>query len=154
MVRWHRKGFRLPWRTLSRRGPGRLRIPQEVRELIHRLAFENGWGARKIQGELSKLGFIISLATVSRNLPKRSPDPGRRQRRMTFLQDHKDAIAAMDFCVVPTVSFQVLYVDVERTSGRFLTTDTQPHRNKFSGRTAAKEGKRRESEAPSTGSCT
>ena len=110
MIRWHRKGFRLYWRALSRRGPGRPRIPQEVRELIHRLALENGWRARKIQGELSKLGFAIPLATVSRYLPKRLPDPDRRQRWMTFLRNHKDAIAAMDFCIVPTVSFQLLYV--------------------------------------------
>ncbi len=94
MIRWHRKGFRLYWRALSRRGPGRPRVPQEVRELIRRLAFENGWRARKIQGELSKLGFTISLATVSRYLPKRLPDPGRRQRWTTFLRNHKDAIAA------------------------------------------------------------
>jgi len=110
VVRWHRKGFRLYWRALSQRGPGRPRIPQEVRELIHRLALENGWRARKIQGELSKLGFTISLATVSRYLPKHLPDPGRRQRWMTFLRNHRDAIAAMDFCVVPTVSLQPLYV--------------------------------------------
>ena len=110
VIRWHRKGFRLYWRVLSRRGPGRPRISQEVRELIRRLAFENGWRARKIQGELSKLGFTISLATVSRYLPKRPPDPGRRQRWMTFLRNHRDAIAAMDFCIVPSVSFQLLYV--------------------------------------------
>jgi transposase InsO family protein len=110
VVRWHRKGFRLYWRALSRRGPGRPRAPREVRELIHRLALENGWRARKIQGELSKLGFTISLATVSRYLPKRLPDPGRRQRWLTFLRNHKDAIAAMDFCIVPTVSFQLVYV--------------------------------------------
>jgi hypothetical protein len=101
LIRWHRKGFRLYWRTLSRRGPGRPTVPQEVRELIRRLAFENDWGARKIQGELSKLGFAISLATVSRYLPKPLPDPGRRQRWRTFPRNHQDAIAAMDFCVVP-----------------------------------------------------
>ena len=67
-------------------------------------------GGRKIQGELSKLGFAVGLATVSRYLPKRPPDPGRRQRWMTFFRNHQDAIAAMDFCIVPTVSFQLLYV--------------------------------------------
>jgi hypothetical protein len=48
--------------------------------LIRRLAFENGGRARKIQGELSKLGFTVSLATISRYLPMRSPDPDQRQR--------------------------------------------------------------------------
>jgi hypothetical protein len=110
VVRWHRQGFRLYWRALSRRGPGRPRIPRELRELIHRLALENGWGARKIQGELEKLGFSIGLATVSRYLPKRAPDPGHQQRWTTFLLNHQDAIAAMDFFVVPTLRFQLLYV--------------------------------------------
>jgi transposase InsO family protein len=110
VVRWHRKGFRLYWRALSQRGTGRPCISQEVRELIRRLAFENGWGARKIHGELSKLGFTISLATVSRYLPKRPPDLGRRQRWITFLRNHQDAIAATDFFIVPNVSFQLLYV--------------------------------------------
>jgi hypothetical protein len=110
VVRWHRKGFRLYWRALSQRQPGRPRIPQEVRDLIRRLARENGWGARKIQAELEKLGFPVGLATVSRYLPKRAPAPGHQQRWATFLRNHKDGIAAMDFFVVPTVRFQLLYV--------------------------------------------
>ena len=110
VVRWHRKGFRLYWRFRSRRRPGRPRIPKEVRELIRRMALENPWGARKIHAELAKLGIEVSLATVSRYLPKRPPDPVRRQNWRTFLRNHKDAIAAMDLFVVPTVRFQLLYV--------------------------------------------
>jgi len=110
VVRWHHKGFRLYWRWISKRGPGRPRASKEVQALIRRFALENGWGARKIHAELEKLGFAVSLATVSRYLPRRPPDQGQRQRWMTFLQNHKDAIAAMDFCIVPTVSFQRLYV--------------------------------------------
>jgi transposase InsO family protein len=110
VVRWHRKGFRLYWRFRSRRRPGRPRIPKDVRELIRRMALENPWGARKIHAELAKLGIEVSLATVSRYLPKRSPDPARRQKWRTFLRNHKDAIAAMDFFVVPTARFRLLYV--------------------------------------------
>jgi transposase InsO family protein len=110
VVRWHRKGFRLYWRIRSRRRPGRPRIPKEVRELIRRMALENPWGARKIHAELTKLGIEVSLATVSRYLPKRPADPVRRQNWLTFLRNHKDAIAAMDFFVVPTARFQLLYV--------------------------------------------
>jgi hypothetical protein len=68
VIRWYRKGFRLYWRALSRRGPGRPLISQEVQALIRRLASENGWRARKIQAELEKLGLTVSLATVSRYL--------------------------------------------------------------------------------------
>jgi transposase InsO family protein len=80
-----------------------------VQALIQRLASENGWGARKIQAELEKLGFTVSLATVSRYLPKREPDDAQRQRWITFLRNHKEVIAGMDFFVVPTVRFRLLY---------------------------------------------
>ena len=110
VVRWHRKGFRLYWRTLSKCGPGRPPISEEIQALIRRLANENGWRARKIQAELEKLGFAVSLATVSRYLPRREPDDSQRQRWITFLRNHKDVISGMDFFVVPTVGFRLLYV--------------------------------------------
>ncbi len=110
VVRWHQKGFALYWRSISMPGPGRPLIAQELQALIRRLASENDWRARKIQAELEKLGFTISLATVSRYLPKRRPDLDRRQCWTTFLRNHRDAIAAMDFLVVPTAHFSMLYV--------------------------------------------
>jgi transposase InsO family protein len=74
------------------------------------MATENPWRARRIQAELEKLGIKISLATVSRYLPKRGPDEEQRQRWVTFLRNHRDVISAMDFLVVPTVQFKLLYV--------------------------------------------
>ena len=109
VVRWHRKGFRLYWRSISRRGPGRPPIPAEVQALIRRFANENGWRARKVRAELKKLGISIGLATVSRYLPKRDPDPNQRQRGKTFLHNRRHGIAAMDFLGVPTVRFRLLY---------------------------------------------
>ena len=110
VVRWHREGFRRYWRSISTPGPGRPPISNEVRELIVRMATENRWRARKIQAELMKLGIRVSLATVSRYVPKTKPDPSQQQRWMTFLRNHKDVIAGMDFIVVPTVRFRLLYV--------------------------------------------
>jgi len=109
VVRWHRKGFRLYWRSISKRGPGRPPIPAEVQALIRRFSNENGWRARKVRAELKKLGISIGLATVSRYLPKRDPDHDQRQRWRTFLRNHSHGIAAMDFLVVPTVRFRLLY---------------------------------------------
>jgi transposase InsO family protein len=109
VVRWHRKGFRLYWRVISKRGPGRPPIPVEVQTLIRQFSNENGWRARKVRAELGKLGILVGLATVSRYLPKRKPDRDRRQRWKTFLRNHKHGIAALDFLVVPTVRFQLLY---------------------------------------------
>ena len=74
------------------------------------MATENCWRARRIQTELSKLGIRVSLATISRYLPKKGRDPTQHQRWMSFLRDHRDVIAGMDFFVVPTVRFRLLYV--------------------------------------------
>src|SRR6202049_3078583 len=46
VVRWHRAGFRLYWRSRSRQRGGRPRISEEIRTLIRRLAAENADGAR------------------------------------------------------------------------------------------------------------
>jgi putative transposase len=110
VVRWHREGFRRYWRSISTPGPGRPRISDETRDLILRLAIENGWRARRIQGELSKLGIRVSLSTISRYLPKAEPDPSRHHRWTTFLRNHRDWITGMDFFVVPTLRFKQLYV--------------------------------------------
>ena len=110
VVRWHRKGFRLYWRSLSKCGPGRPRTSPEVRELIRRRATENPWRARRVQAELEKLGIRMSLATVSRYLPKSEPDRDQRQRWMIFLRNHRDVISGRDFRVVPTVRFRLLSV--------------------------------------------
>jgi putative transposase len=109
VVRWHRKGFRLYWRSISKHGPGRPPIPVEVQALIRRSANENGWRTRKVQAELAKLGISVGLATVSRYLPTRDPDRDQQQRWKTFLRNHKHCIAAMDFLVVPSARFRLLY---------------------------------------------
>jgi hypothetical protein len=110
VIGWHRAGFRLYWRWRSRRRGGRPKISAEIRNLIGTMAVENtGWGAPKIHGELLKLGFEISECTVARYLRRlrRPGDPG--QRWLTFLTNHREAIAAMDFFAVPTVTFKLLY---------------------------------------------
>jgi len=112
VVAWHRAGFHLYWTWISRarRVGGRKRVSQEVRAVIFRMAAENPtWGAPRIHGELLKLGFDLSEPTVSRWLrhAQRTPDPARRW--LTFLRNHREAIAAMDFFTVPTLTFGLLY---------------------------------------------
>jgi len=36
-------------------------------------------------------------------------DPDHANRWLTFLRNHREAIAAMDFFIVPTITFGVLY---------------------------------------------
>ncbi len=66
---------------------GRPRVDAEVRELIAHMARLNLlWGAPRIHGELLKVGFSVSEATVSRYL-RRLPRP-RSQRWTTFIRNH------------------------------------------------------------------
>src|SRR5712692_7006273 len=111
VVRWHRAGFRLYWRFLSRRKEkGRPRISSELRQLIERMAKENPtWGAPRIHGELLKLGFDISERTVSRWVERAPRNPESAKRWQTVLQNHGEAIAAIDFFAVPTITFGLLY---------------------------------------------
>ena len=69
-----------------------------------------GWGAPRIHGELLKLGIEISEITVSRYLPKRPPSAGSRQRWATFLHNHLHETLAIDFAVVPTATFGIIYL--------------------------------------------
>jgi putative transposase len=109
VVAWHRAGFRLFWRLRSRRKSlGRPTIDAEVRTLIQRMANENPcWGAPRIHGELLKLGFAVSERTVSRYLHRLFPPERARKLWPAFLRNHREAIAAMDFFTVPTLTVRV-----------------------------------------------
>jgi putative transposase len=110
VVGWHRAGFRLYWRWLSRPRGGRPKVSKEIRTLIYRMTAENsGWGAPKIHGELLKLGFEVSERTVARYLQRlrRRGDPAKRW--LAFLANHREVIVAFDFFTVPTLTFRLLY---------------------------------------------
>jgi putative transposase len=131
VIGWHRAGFRLFWRWRSRVRRGRPKISKELRFLILRMARENtGWGAPRIHGELLKLGFLLSERTVARYLRGvRRRDPGQRWR--AFLHNHREAIVAMDFFVVPTLSFRLLYCFfvIEHDRRRILHCNVTAHPN-------------------------
>ena len=100
------------WRLISRvqRQVGRKQTPKEIRELIFRMVVENpSWGAPRIRGELLMLGFELSERTISRWMKRAPRDPDRAECWPTFLRDHREAIASMDFFTVPTITFGVLY---------------------------------------------
>ena len=65
------------------------------------------WGAPRIHGELLKLGFDIAESTVSKYMIRHRGPPSQTWR--TFLRNHADAIAAIDLCVVPTLTFECLF---------------------------------------------
>jgi hypothetical protein len=112
VVRWHRAGFRRYWKWLSRHqsAAGRRGVGKELRQLIFRMVAENPtWGAPRIHGELKMLGLDISERTVLRWMRKAPRNLEPAKRWTTFLNNHREAIAAMDFFTVPTLSFGILY---------------------------------------------
>ena len=109
VVRWHRRGFRAYWRWISRPRGGRPKIDPELRSLIRRISRENRlWGAPRIHGELLMLGCIVSQSTVAKYMVKH-PYRSGGQTWKTFLENHRDGIASMDFIIVPTIGFKLLY---------------------------------------------
>jgi len=67
------------------------------------------WGAPRIHGELLKLGLAVSQRTVAKYMisPDRRPSS---QNWTTFLRNHLSSVVSVDFFIVPTLTFQVLYV--------------------------------------------
>ena len=66
------------------------------------------WGAPRLHGELLKLGIEVSQATVAKYMVKHRKPPSQTWR--TFLENHVKQLVSVDFFVVPTVSFRILYV--------------------------------------------
>jgi hypothetical protein len=96
-------------------------------DLIRKMSLANPRsGVRRIHGELWKLGFQLSQATVAKYMvrPRRPPS----QTWRTFLQNHRKDMVAADFFLVPTVYFEVLPVFVilshdRRWPVRFAATE-------------------------------
>jgi putative transposase len=76
------------------------------------------WGAPRIHGELLMLGFDLSERTVSRWMKRAPRKSDSAQRWLVFLRNHGEAIAAMDFFTVPTITFGVLHGFFVLTHGR------------------------------------
>lgn len=66
------------------------------------------WGRPRIQAELAKIGIRVRDSTVRKYKPKRRGPPSQTWR--TFLENHMDCTVGMDFFVVVTVTFRILYV--------------------------------------------
>jgi putative transposase len=110
VLAWHRQGFRLYWRWKSRPNPvGRPRLDAELRDLIRRMARENPtWGRRRIRAELALLGYAVAELTVATYMHRTAPRPSPTWR--AFLATHAREIIAVDFFLVPTLTFRLLFV--------------------------------------------
>jgi transposase InsO family protein len=117
VLRWHRASFRAFWRWKSRNRAGRPRIDSGLRDLIRRMSRENPlWGAPRIHGELLMLGFDVAQSTVSKYMVRSGTPPSQNWK--TFLRNHAEAIAAIDICAVPTLTFERLFAFLVISHGR------------------------------------
>ncbi len=107
---WQKKRFREYWRGLSQNGPGgRPQIAAELRQLIRRMWQANPtWGSPRIVAELHKLQIEVAKSTVEKYQPHGERLPSATWR--TFLDQHLKELVAIDFFVVPTATFKVLFV--------------------------------------------
>ena len=110
VITWQRRRFRDHWAKLSRQGrPGRPAVAKEIRVMVRKISVANpSWGSPRIVGELRKLGIDIAKSTVDkyRVRSKQSPSPTWK----AFLNNHVNDLVSIDFFVVPTVRFKVLFV--------------------------------------------
>ena len=133
LLRWHRRIVARRW-TYPHRRPGRPPIDQGVRELILRLARENGhWGYVRIVGELRKLGITVS-ATLVRNVLARAGVPPAPERAASswrsFLRQHGDSTLACDFFTVDTVWLRrlnvLLFVSIGTRRVEYVACTSKP----------------------------
>ena len=112
VLAWHRQGFRLYWRWKSRPNPvGRPRLDAELRALIRRMARDNPtWGRRRIQAELALLGYEVAELTVAKYMRRTATHPSPTWR--ACLASHARDIVAVDFFLVPTLTYRLLFAFV------------------------------------------
>jgi transposase InsO family protein len=115
LLRWHRRLVAAKWR--QPRPPGRPPVPDELTELIVRLARENTrWGVVRIQGELRRLGYRVAASTIRKIMrAHRVPPPSEHDGSWrVFLRAHAATLLAADFfhvdCAVTLTRLYVAFV--------------------------------------------
>ena len=114
LLRWHRRLVAWRWTYPRSAAPGRPPSAVCITRLVLAMARQNpGWGHRRIQGELVRLGHTIAYSTVWEILKKGGIDPAPQRSGPTwseFLSAQAHQIIACDFLHVDTVLLRRLYV--------------------------------------------
>jgi len=110
VLAWRRRKFREHWTKLGRtRRPGRPPVSQEIRDLIRDMSRASPlWGSPRIMGELRKVGINVAKSTVEKYMVRQRKPPS--QTWTSYLKNHVGDLVSMDFFVVPTVRFKLLFV--------------------------------------------
>ncbi|MHC4638573.1 MAG: integrase core domain-containing protein [Planctomycetota bacterium] len=101
ILAWQRKLENQKWDYSDRRknNPGRPRIALDVEQIICRMARENEWGYKRIQGELKKLDIEVSKSSIA-NILRRNGLPPSPEREgpswREFLARHAPVFLCAD----------------------------------------------------------
>jgi transposase InsO family protein len=110
LLRWHRELFRWYWKPKSKAPACRPNVASETIALIKQMATENRlWGAKRIQGELLKLGIRVCKRTIQKYMRNARTTPPRGQKWSTFLRNHSGQIWACNFLQVTDLFFRPLF---------------------------------------------
>jgi putative transposase len=132
LLRWHRRMVARRW-TYVAAHKGRPPLPDDIQQLIVRLAHENPrWGYQRIHGEILRLGSRVSANSIRRVLRAHGLDPAPRRAPTTwrsFLRQQAAGILACDFFTVDTVFLRRVYVlfFIELTSRRVHLAGVTDH---------------------------
>jgi putative transposase len=108
ILKWFRELAAKRYDGAKARGAGKPRKPDELRQLVRRLANENiGWGYTKIRDALRGMQIEIGRTTVAAILAEAGLEPApERTRKRTwkhFLKSHWETLYACDFFCVETL---------------------------------------------------
>jgi len=114
VIGWHMKAFKFYWMKKSKRRGSPKIFPGTI-ALIKRIHKENPLlTPEKIHEKLVDLSVLDdpSPNTLARYIKHIRKPPTSKQKHSwkTFLNNHRKGIWAMDFCVVPSITFKILYV--------------------------------------------
>jgi len=113
VIGWHRTAFKFFWQLKSRKR-GRPKISPQTIALIKRIHKENPLlSPEKIHEQLTNLEITDAPApnTIAKYIRTvKPPNENRQQSWRNFLFNHRRKIWAMDFLVIPTLTFKPLFV--------------------------------------------
>lgn len=131
VIGWHKTAFKLYWKRKSKKS-GRPKISQKTIALIQQIHRENPLlSPEKIHERLVDMNVLDAPApnTIAKYIKniRKAPSEKQKQSWKTFLKNHRKELWSMDFFVVPTLCFSLLYVFIlvshdRRTIERFAVT--------------------------------
>ena len=137
LLGWHRKLIAKKYDSSGkRRKVGRPPTKEELRDLVIKMAEENGgWGYTRIRGAMANLGHEIGRGTIAEILKQAglepAPERDKTGRWAEFLKTHWEVLGATDFFTVEVwslsglVRYHVLFV-IRLSSRRVHITGIVP----------------------------